>query len=120
MKGAFTFAIQTDHGLVELGYIQAVQTISEPAEANNNDEINGINTAEFSMEVVLKPQYLRNFRWIEKGERPWTNARRKRIHFTRKKRERRISYEPVYHLQHRLCSGRMDRNTHNRLNRIVS
>ena len=85
MKGAFTFAIQTDQGLVELGYIQAVQTITESVEAKYTDEINDIYTAEFSMEVVLKPQYLRTFRWIEKGERPWTNARRKRIWFSRRK-----------------------------------
>ena len=87
MKGAFTFAIQTDHGLVELGDMVEIHSITEPVEKNQNDEISDINTAEFSMEVVLKPQYLRNFRWIAKGEKPWTNAKRKRVYFARRKRK---------------------------------
>ena len=98
MKGAFTFAIQTDHGLVELGYVVAFRNISitEPVEENQNDEIQDINTAEFSMEVVLKPQYLRNFRWIEKGEKPWTNARRKRTWFSRRKRKKKKKNEGIH------------------------
>lgn len=86
MNGAFKLAIQTDHGLVELGDVVALG-ISEPENANTTDEISHINTAEFSMEVILKPQYLRNFRWIEKGETPWTNSKRKRIYFARRKRK---------------------------------
>ena len=87
MKGAFMFAIQTDHGLVELGEMVEIHSITEPVEENQNDEISHINTAEFSMEVVLKPQYLRNFRWIAKGEKPWTNSKRKRVYFARRKRK---------------------------------
>lgn len=95
MIGAFKLAIQTDNGLVELADIVTF-SISEPENANTTDEIKDINTAEFSMEVVLKPQYLRNFLWIAKGETPWTNAKRKRVYFARRKRkvtnEKRISY----------------------------
>lgn len=87
MKGAFTLAIQTDHGLVELGNMVEIHGITEHMEENLTDEISQINSVEFSMEVVLKPQYLRNFRWIAKGEKPWTNARRKRVYFNRKKRK---------------------------------
>lgn len=93
MKGAFRFAIQTDNGFVELGDVAAlcnmveIHSITEPVEENQNDEISHINTAEFSMEVVLKPQYLRNFRWIAKGEKPWTNSKRKRVYFARRKRK---------------------------------
>ena len=89
MKCAFTLAIQTDHGFVELGDVNMVEThsITEHMEENQNDEISHINTVEFSMEVVLKPQYLRNFRWIAKGEKPWTNAIRKRVYFARRKRK---------------------------------
>lgn len=89
MIGAFKLAIQTDHGLVELGDVAAFSNISitEPENANTTDEISHINTAEFSMEVVLKPQYLRNFRWIEKGEKPWTNSKRRRLYFARRKRK---------------------------------
>ena len=87
MTGAFTFAIQTDHGLVELGDMVEIHSITEPVEKNQNDEISHINTAEFSMEVVLKPQYLRSFRWIAKGEKPWTNSKRKRVYFARRKRK---------------------------------
>lgn len=93
MKGAFKLAIQTDHGLVELGDVASfsnmveIHSITEPVEKNQNDEISHINTAEFSMEVVLKPQYLRNFRWIAKREKPWTNSKRKRVYFARRKRK---------------------------------
>ena len=93
MKGAFTFAIQTDQGLVELGYVQAVQSISEPVEANYTDEVKDINTAEFSMEIMLKPQYLRNFRWIAKGEKPWTNSKRKRVYFARRQAKQAAKLE---------------------------
>lgn len=86
MIGAFKLAIQTDNGFVELGDI-AEFSISEPENANTTDEISHINTWEFSMEVVLKPQYLRNFLWIAKGEKPWTNAKRKRVYFARRKRK---------------------------------
>lgn len=84
MIGGFKLAIQTDHGLVELADVTNI-SITEPVEENQNDEISYIKSTEFSMEVVLKPQYLRNFRWITKGEKPWTNARRKRIYFARRK-----------------------------------
>lgn len=93
MIGAFKLAIQTDHGLVELGDVAAlanvveIHSITEPVEENIADEISHINTAEFSMEVVLKPHYLRIFRWIAKGEKPWTNARRKWVYFARRKRK---------------------------------
>lgn len=89
MIGAFKLAIQTDNGFVELGDVAEFSNISitEPVEENQNDEISQINTAEFSMEVVLKPQYLRNFRWIVKGEKPWTNSKRRRVYFARKKRK---------------------------------
>ena len=93
MIGAFKLAIQTDHGLVELGDVASfsnmveIHSIAEPVEENQNDEISHINTGEFSMEVVLKPQYLRNFLWIAKGEKPWTNAKRKRVYFSRRKRK---------------------------------
>lgn len=89
MIGAFKLAIQTDNGFVELGDVAEFSNISitEPVEENKNDEISQINTAEFSMEVVLKPQYLRNFRWIAKGEKPWTNSKRKRVYFARRKRK---------------------------------
>ena len=86
MNGAFKLAFQTDHCLVELADIVTF-SITEPENANTTDEIKDINTAEFSMEVVLKPQYLRNFLWIAKGEKPWTNSKRKRVYFARRKRK---------------------------------
>lgn len=86
MKGAFKLAIQTDNGLVELADVTNI-SITEPVEENVDDEISHINTLEFSMEVMLKPQYLRNFRWIAKGEKPWTNSKRKREYFARRKRK---------------------------------
>lgn len=104
MIGAFKLTIQTDHGLVELGDITSFSNIAEPVEENQNDEISHINSAEFSMEVVLKPQYLRNFLWIAKGENPWTNAKRKRVYFARRKRkvtnEKRISYRNGRRVHH--------------------
>lgn len=89
MIGAFKLAIQTDQGLVELGDVTEFSNISttEPVEENQNDEISHIKSAEFSMEVVLKPQYFRNFRWIAKGEKPWTNSKRKREYFARRKKK---------------------------------
>lgn len=95
MNSAFKLAIQTDHGLVELDDIVTF-SISEPENANTTDEIKDINTAEFSMEVVLKPQYLRIFLWIAKGEKPWTNARRKRIWFSRRKWKKKKKNEGIH------------------------